>query len=89
MPLLNWSPGALACLRKKGQQEQMTRLFEAFLRVAGEEGREMTAGAVLPLELPGEHDSRYRFRAQLTRDRGWVVEASLKYELRKIVCRHP
>ncbi len=36
MPLLNWSPSALAALRNKRQREEMTRLFEAYFRVAGE-----------------------------------------------------
>jgi len=41
---LNWSPGALAAITRKGQREEMTRLFEAYFRVAGEAGRERLVG---------------------------------------------
>jgi hypothetical protein len=49
MPLLNWSPSALAALHDKGQREAMTRLFDAYFRVA--EGKDLT-GAVLHLNPP-------------------------------------
>jgi hypothetical protein len=51
MPLLNWSPSALAALQDKGQREAMTRLFNAYFRVA--EGRDLT-GTVLHLDPPAE-----------------------------------
>jgi hypothetical protein len=37
--------------------------------------------------LPADGASRYYFRAEFRRDRGWVVRAELKHEFRKIVCR--
>ena len=49
MPLLNWPPGALAALQYKGQKEAMTRLFDAYFRVAGT--RDLT-GTILHLDLP-------------------------------------
>jgi hypothetical protein len=49
MPLLNWSPSALSALRDKGQREAITRLFDAYFRVA--EGRDLT-GTVFHLDLP-------------------------------------
>jgi hypothetical protein len=51
VPLLNWSPSALAALQYKGQREAMTRLFDAYFRVA--EARDLT-GTVLHLDLPTE-----------------------------------
>ena len=49
MPVLNWSPSALAAVRDKGQREAMTRLFDAYFRVA--EGKDLT-GTVLHLDPP-------------------------------------
>ena len=49
MPLLNWSSNALAALPDKGQRQAITRLFDAYFRVA--EGRDLT-GTVLHLDLP-------------------------------------
>ena len=56
MPPLNWSPGALAALRNKSQREKMTRLFDAYFRVAGE--KDLT-GAILPLDLPTESNPKF------------------------------
>jgi hypothetical protein len=55
MPLLNWSPSALEALRNKGQREAMTRLFDAYFRVArGEKMHEPVSGTILHLDLPTE-----------------------------------
>jgi hypothetical protein len=56
MPLLNWSPSALAALQYKGQREAMTRLFNAYFRVA--EGKDLT-GTILHLDfsIEGKPDS--------------------------------
>ena len=54
MPLLNWSPGALAAIRNNGQRKAMTRLFDAYFRVAGEKMHEPVSGTILHLELPTE-----------------------------------
>jgi hypothetical protein len=59
MPLLNWSPGALAALPYREQREAMTRLFDAYFRVS--EGRDLT-GAVLHLDLPAESKLDYYFQ---------------------------
>jgi hypothetical protein len=54
MPLLNWSMSALAALRNKGQREAMTRLFDAYFRVAGEKMHAPLTGTILHLDLPTE-----------------------------------
>jgi hypothetical protein len=54
MPLLNWSPSALAALQYEGQREEMTRLFDAYFRVAGEKSLETRTGTILHLDLPTE-----------------------------------
>jgi len=51
MLLLNWSPSALAAIHNKGQREAMTRLFDAYFRVA--EGKDLT-GTVLHLDPPAD-----------------------------------
>jgi hypothetical protein len=65
----------------------MRRLFEAYFRVAREEGREILNSMSLPLDLPRDGNNRYHFRARFTPNMGWVVEAGLKHEFRKVVCR--
>lgn len=52
MPVLNWSPSALAAVRGKSQREAMTRLFDAYFRVA--EGKDLT-GTVLQLDPPADN----------------------------------
>jgi hypothetical protein len=52
MPQLNWSPGALAAIPDKSQREQMTRLFNAYFRAAGEESQEALRSTILHLDLP-------------------------------------
>jgi hypothetical protein len=51
MTLLHWSPDALAALRNKRHREEITRLFDAYFRVA--ETKDLT-GTLLPLDLPAE-----------------------------------
>lgn len=46
MPLLNWSPVHWRPFGIKGQREAMTRLFDAYFRVAGE-----VTGTILHLDL--------------------------------------
>lgn len=57
MPLLNWSPGALALLQNEGQRRAMIRLFDAYFRVAGEGGHEALTRSILHLDLPIESKS--------------------------------
>jgi len=83
MPFLNWSPGALAAQRSKDKREEITRLFEAYFRVAGDDA---LIGTVLPLDLPTESQSRYHMIARFTKNNGWVVEAELKHEHRTVAC---
>jgi hypothetical protein len=54
MPLLNWSPSALAVIRNKDQRKEMTRLFDAYFRVAGEKSHETLTGTILHLDLRTE-----------------------------------
>ncbi len=54
MPLLNWSPDALAAVPNKRHREEMTRLFDAYFRVAGEKGHESLTGTILHLDLPAQ-----------------------------------
>jgi hypothetical protein len=54
MPLLNWSPSALAALQNKGEREAMTRLFDAYFRVAGDKMHAPLFGTILHLDLPTE-----------------------------------
>jgi hypothetical protein len=72
MPLLNWSPGALAALRNKYQREYMTRLFEACFRVAEEKSHEPLTGTILHPDLPtkGRLDSVDARQAVLRRIHG-------------------
>jgi hypothetical protein len=81
MPKLNWSRSALAALPDQGQREEMTRLFEAYLRVAGDDA---LTGTILPLNLPTDSRNRYNFHARFTKPRGWVVETALKLEYREV-----
>ena len=81
MPILNWSPGALAALRSKDKREETTRLFEACFRVAGNDAPIRTA---IPLDLPSDSQNRYHLIARYTKTKGWVVEAELKHEHRKV-----
>jgi hypothetical protein len=113
MPLLNWSPSALAVLRNKGEREEMTRLFDAYFRVAGEKSHETLTGTILHVDLPTKSKpnsvnaphvggappslrphpaaplsqpdrNRYHFHAKFTKSIGWIVEAVLKEEHRKV-----
>jgi hypothetical protein len=113
MPLLNWSPSALAVLRNKGERDEMTRLFDAYFRVAGEKNIATLTGTILHLDLPTKSKpksvnvppigiappalrprqgaplsqpdrNRYHFYAKFTESIGWIVEAVLKEEHRKI-----
>jgi len=113
MPLLNWSPSALAVLRNKGERDEMTRLFDAYFRVAGEKSIQTLTGTILHLDLPTKSKpksvnvphvgvappaprprpgaplsqpdrNRYHFYAKFTESTGWIVEAVLKEEHRKI-----
>jgi hypothetical protein len=59
----------------------MTRLFDAYFRVAGENS---LAGKALPLDLPAESQNRYHFYAKFTKTNGWVVESELKHEHREV-----
>lgn len=52
MPRLNWSPDALAVVPNLRQREEMTRLFDAYFRVAGENSNESLTGTILHLDLP-------------------------------------
>jgi hypothetical protein len=81
MPILNWSPGALAALRSENKREEITRLFEAYFRVAG---NDTLLGTALYLDLPTESRNRYHFLARFKKTKGWVVEAELKHEHRKV-----
>ena len=81
MPLLNWSSGALAAVENKDCRSEMTRLFNAYFRVA--EAQSLT-GSILYLDLPGSH-TRYHFHAKFTETTGWVVQAELKQEYRKVL----
>jgi hypothetical protein len=80
MPLLNWSSGALAAVKNNDRRAEMTRLFNAYFRVA--EAKVLTGGS-LYLDLPGSQ-SRYHFHAKFTKTTGWVVHAELKQEYRKV-----
>jgi hypothetical protein len=80
MPLLNWSLGASAAVKNKDCRAEMTRLFNAYFRVA--EAKALT-GRILYLDLPGSQ-SRYHFHATFTETTGWVVQAELKQEYRII-----
>jgi hypothetical protein len=82
MPILNWSPGALAAQRSKDKREEITRLFEACFRVAGNDA---PIGTALPLDLPTDSQNRYHLIARFTKAKGWVVEAELKHEHRKVM----
>jgi hypothetical protein len=81
MPLLNWSSGALAAVKNKDCRSEMTRLFNAYFRVA--EAQSLT-GSILYLDLPGSH-TRYHFHAKFTETTGWVVQTELKQEDRKVL----
>ena len=81
MPLLNWTSGALVAVKNKDLRAEMTRLFDAYFRVA--EVEEALTGSSLYLDLPGTQ-SRYHFRAKFTKTTGWVVHAELKQEYRKV-----
>jgi hypothetical protein len=85
MPLLNWSPGALAAVRSKSQREEMTRLFHAYFGVAGSEAIKSLTGSNLHLDLPTDTKNRYYLRAKFTKETGWVVHAELKHEHRTVV----
>jgi hypothetical protein len=52
MPLLNWSSDALAALPNKRYRDEMTRLFDAYFRVAGEKSNESLTRTILHLDLP-------------------------------------
>ena len=52
MPPLNWSPDALAAVPNMRHREEVTRLFDAYFRVAGEKSNESLTGTILHLELP-------------------------------------
>lgn len=52
MPPLNWSSDALAAVPSTRDREEMTRLFDAYFRVAGEKGNESLTGTILHLDLP-------------------------------------
>jgi hypothetical protein len=80
MPSLNWSPGALAALTDKNERAEMTLLFEAYFRVAGN----LPTSTVLHLDLPRMSENRYHFPAKFTKRGGWVVEAVLRKEHRRI-----
>jgi len=77
MPHLNWSPDALAVVRDRAERQAMTRLFDAYFRVADERA---LAATVLHLNLPGGSAERYNFRAEFRKEKGWVVHAKLKRE---------
>jgi hypothetical protein len=77
MPLLNWSL-VTAAIASKDQRAQMTRLFDAYFHVSGEEDKAALQGKVLHLDLPAESASRYHFHAPFTKDWGWFVNATLK-----------
>ena len=85
MPLLNWSTRGLAAVRGKGQREEMTRLFNAYFRVAGSEAIESLTGSILHLDLPTDTKNRYYLHAKFTKETGWVVHAELKHEHRTVV----
>ncbi len=85
MPTLNWSLGALAAVKSKSQREAVTRLFEAYFRVAGKENYGALTGAMLHLDLPTDNKSRYHLHAKFTRNTGWIVQAELKHEHRKVL----
>jgi hypothetical protein len=59
MPLLIWSPSALAVLRNKGERDEMTRLFDAYFRVAGEKSIESLTGTILHLDLPEKSERQF------------------------------
>lgn len=52
MPLLKWSPAALAVLQNEAERKAMMRLFDAYFRVAGEGGREALTRTILHLDSP-------------------------------------
>ena len=81
MPLLNWSPGALSALKSTDKRKEMTRLFEAYSRVGLNDA---LINTVLHLDLPSDRENRYHFLARFRKTTGWVVEAELKHEHRKI-----
>lgn len=82
MPHLSWSPSALSAQRDRHKREQMTCLFEAYFRAAGD--RTLTRMA-LPLDLPGDSQNRYHFRAVfIPETKSWVVQTELKHEYRKV-----
>lgn len=56
MPLLNWSPDALAAVPDKRHREEMTRLFDAYFRVAGEKSNASLTGTILHLDLPAQNN---------------------------------
>lgn len=112
MPALNWSPSALTILRNKSERQQITRLFDAYFRVRGEKGPDLT-GTILHLDLPTNSKSdgvnpahvsvappslrprpaaplsqadrnHYHFHAKFKDGAGWIVEAVLKEEYRRV-----
>jgi hypothetical protein len=54
MPLLSWSPDALAAVPNQRDREEMRRLFDAYFRVAGEKSNDSLTGIILHLDLPAE-----------------------------------
>jgi hypothetical protein len=80
MPTLNWSPNALAAVTNREERAEMTRLFEAYFRVR----ENLAASTVLPLDLPGRSPHRYHFSAEFRKGAGWVVQAYVKEEHRKV-----
>lgn len=80
MAPLNWSPGALAALTNLDERAEMTRLFQAYFRVA----ENLPIPTVLPLDLPRRRPKRRHFYAKFTKSAGWAVEAVLKEEHRKV-----
>jgi hypothetical protein len=54
MPPLTWSPDALAAIPNIRHREEMTRLFDAYFRVAGEKSNESLTGTILHLDLPAQ-----------------------------------
>ena len=80
MPILNWSPGALAAVRSQEKRVEVTRLFEACFRV----GSDALIGTSLHLDLPTDSQNRYHLIARFTKISGWVVEAELQHEHRKV-----
>jgi hypothetical protein len=50
MPILNWSPGALAAVKSTDKRKDITRLFQAYFRAAA--GNDALIGTALPLDLP-------------------------------------